>query len=642
MSECQNCGGGGCAIAAPPPPQARKSIRPYVVAIIGPPNSGKSTLFNRLTGLRQKVANFPGVTVEQRVGKAKMHTGEREVTLVDLPGVYSLNPRSEDEQVTHDVLKGLMKDVPKPDSVLLILDSTNLGRHLVLAAPILSLKLPTLVILNMADDLSSRGGTVDTAELASELGAPVALISAAKGEGVDKVFQFMAGTSAGTTLAPARVELPVLQDIPRCRQWAQEVGIGAAYQAPCPPKWTRRLDAIFLHPIAGPLIFIAVVAGVFQTIFRTAKPVTDGLQALFQTSGHWVGSLIPNGILQSLIVDGVWRGVGSVLVFIPQILLLFLFIGILEDSGYLARAALIADRTMAKFGLQGKSFIPLLSAYGCAVPAIMATRTIESKRDRLATILIAPFMTCSARLPVYFLIIAAFIKERPVLGPFLGTQAAALLGLYVLGFLAAIITARLLKSSILKSERTPFMLEMPPYRMPTLRSLALRLYDRSKIFLRRAGTVILAVAIVLWVLCYLPFKDGKPPEITDSFAGAVGHFVEPVIKPLGFNWKIGIGLLSSIFAREVMVGTLGMIYGMEGTEDSVGLQKALQSELTTGGAFALLVFFAFAMQCISTIAVVRRETGGWKWPAIQFGYMTFVAYTCAVITNQVVKSGLFG
>jgi ferrous iron transport protein B len=612
-----------------------------VVAIIGPPNSGKSTLFNRLTGLRQKVANFPGVTVEQRVGRAKMNN-HREVILVDLPGVYSLNPRSEDEQVTRDVLTGEMRDVPKPDAVLLILDSTNLGRHLVLAAPILSLKLPTLVILNMADDLSSRGGQIDTGELASQLGAPVALISASKGDGVEKVFQFMAGTSAGTTsLAPPKMELPILQDVPRCRQWARDVGIGAAYQAPSPPLWTRRLDAVFLHPVIGPLIFLAVVAGVFQTIFRGAKPLMDGLQALVQMSGHWIASVLPAGILRSLLVEGVWNGVGSVIVFLPQILLLFLFIGILEDSGYLARAALIADRTMAKFGLQGKSFIPLLSAYACAVPAIMATRTIESKRDRLATILIAPFMTCSARLPIYFLVIAAFIKERPFLGPFLGTQAAALLGLYALGFLAAIVTARLLKSSILKSERTPFMLEMPPYRMPTLRSLGLRLYDRSKVFLHRAGTVILVCAVVLWVLAHLPLQNGQPPNISDSYAGMVGHAIEPVIKPLGFNWKIGIGLISSIAARETIVATFGTIYGIEGDAHSVGLQQALQNELTPGGAFALLIFFAFAMQCMSTIAVVRRETGGWKWPAVQFAYMTLVAYVCAMFANVAVRSGLF-
>jgi ferrous iron transport protein B len=638
MSDCHDCG--SCAVATAPP-KLSKATRPHVVAIIGPPNSGKSTLFNRLTGLRQKVANFPGVTVEQRVGRAKT-TSDRDITIIDLPGVYSLNPRSEDEQVTHDVLKGEMKDAPKPDAVLLILDSTNLGRHLVLAAPILSLKLPTLVILNMADDLASRGGQVDTAELASELGAPVALISATKGDGVEKVFQFVEGTAGGTTsLAAPRVELPVLQDIPRCRQWARQVGVGAAYQAPAPPLWTRRLDAVFLHPVAGPLIFLAVVAGVFQTIFSGAKPLMDGLQAMIEHGSAWLGNVLPAGIFRSLLVEGVGHGVGSVVVFLPQILLLFLFIGILEDSGYLARAALIADRTMAKFGLQGKSFIPLLSAYACAVPAIMATRTIESKRDRLATILIAPLMTCSARLPVYTLIIAAFIHERPLIGPLLGTQAGALLGLYLLGFLAAIVTARVLKSSILKSERTPFMLEMPPYRMPTLRSLGLRLLDRSKVFLRRAGTVILAVSMVLWVLLHLPLHNGQPPEIEHSFAGMIGHTVEPAIKPLGFNWKIGIGLISSLAAREVIVSTLGTIYGVEGTGgESEGLRQRLQSELTPGGAVALLIFFAFAMQCMSTIAVVRRETGGWKWPALQFAYMTFLAYLGALITNQVIRSGL--
>jgi len=638
MSDCHSCG--SCAVATAPL-KLSKSTRSHVVAIIGPPNSGKSTLFNRLTGLRQKVANFPGVTVEQRVGRAKT-TSDRDITIIDLPGVYSLNPRSEDEQVTHDVLKGEMKDAPKPDAVLLILDSTNLGRHLVLAAPILSLKLPTLVILNMADDLASRGGQVDTAELASELGAPVALISATKGDGVEKVFQFIEGTAGGTTsLAAPRVELPVLQDIPRCRQWARQVGVGAAYQAPAPPLWTRRLDAVFLHPVAGPLIFLAVVAGVFQTIFSGAKPLMDGLQAMIEHGSAWLGNVLPAGIFRSLLVEGVGHGVGSVVVFLPQILLLFLFIGILEDSGYLARAALIADRTMAKFGLQGKSFIPLLSAYACAVPAIMATRTIESKRDRLATILIAPLMTCSARLPVYTLIIAAFIHERPLIGPLLGTQAGALLGLYVLGFLAAIVTARVLKSSILKSERTPFMLEMPPYRMPTLRSLGLRLVDRSKVFLRRAGTVILAVSLVLWVLLHLPLHNGQPPEIEHSFAGMIGNAVEPAIKPLGFNWKIGIGLISSLAAREVIVSTLGTIYGVEGTGgESEGLRQRLQSELTPGGAVALLIFFAFAMQCMSTIAVVRRETGGWKWPALQFAYMTLLAYLGALITNQVIRSGL--
>ncbi len=362
----------------------------------------------------------------------------------------------------------------------------------------------------------------------------------------------------------------------------------------------------------------------------------DGMKTIVEASGEWVAPHIPTALLRSLVVDGVWSGVGSVLVFLPQILLLFFFIGILEDSGYLARAALIADRTMRKFGLQGKSFIPLLSAYACAIPAIMAARTIENKRDRLATIMIAPLMTCSARLPVYTLIIAAFIVERPLLGPFLGTQAATMLGLYVLGFLAAIATARLLKSSILKSERTPFMLEMPPYRWPTLRGLALRLIDRAKVFLHRAGTVILTVALVLWVVAHLPLHDGQSPSIEHSYAGMIGKAIEPVIKPLGFDWKIGIGLLTSLAAREVIVGTLGTIYGIEGEAQSKGLhlQQALHNDLTPGGAVALLVFFAFAMQCMSTLAVVRRETGGWKWPALQFAYMSLLAYVGAFVTNH--------
>jgi len=360
------------------------------------------------------------------------------------------------------------------------------------------------------------------------------------------------------------------------------------------------------------------------------------VQAAISASGQWMGGLIPNEALRSLVVDGVWSGVGSVVVFLPQILLLFLFIGILEDSGYLARAALIADRTMARFGLQGKSFIPLLSAYACAVPAIMATRTIENKRDRIATILIAPFMTCSARLPVYALLIAAFIPNRPLLGPLITAQVAALLGLYVLGFLAAVVTARLLKSSVLKSSRAPFLLEMPAYRWPTVQSLGLRLLDRAKVFLRRAGTVILLVMVILWVAQHVPYSGGKAPEIGNSVAGMIGHFIEPVIKPIGLNWKIGIGLITSLAARETIVGTLGQIYGMDPATQGESLQRALHNDLTVGGAFALLVFFAFAMQCMSTTAVVRRETGGWKWPILQFAYMGVLAYAGAFVAFHLI------
>jgi ferrous iron transport protein B len=630
MDDCH-----GASTATLPPPST--DAKQHIIAIAGPPNSGKSTLFNRLTGLRQKVANFPGVTVEHRMGRVKLDH-HREVYVIDLPGVYSLHPRTEDERVTHDVLSGNMKGLPRPDAVILILDSTNLNRHLALAAPILSLGLPTLVILNMADDLAGRGGEVDVAELSKQLSAPVALVSAVKGIGFDKVLDFLSGAALRTTPKPPLLQLPpVIQDVPKCRDWASNIGRRAKYHAPAPPAWTRRLDRIFLHPVAGPLIFTLVVIGVFQTIFSGARPLMDGVAAAIQISGQWIGGALPDGPIRSLIVDGIWSGVGAVVVFLPQILLLFLFIGILEDSGYLARAALIADRTMARFGLQGKSFIPLLSAYACAVPAIMATRTIENKRDRIATILIAPFMTCSARLPVYTLVIAAFIPEKPLLGPFFGTRAAALLGLYILGFLAAILTARLLKSTVLKSTRSPFVLEMPPYRWPTLRSLGLRLVDRSRVFLRRAGTVILGVAVILWVLAHLPLSGGKAPEIGHSFAGMIGHAVEPVIRPLGFNWKIGIGLITSLAAREVIVGTLGTIYGIEGTSQSVGLQAALRHELSPGGAAALLVFFAFAMQCMSTIAVVRRETAGWTWPAIQFAYMTVFAYVFAFLANRIVS-----
>jgi ferrous iron transport protein B len=334
------------------------------------------------------------------------------------------------------------------------------------------------------------------------------------------------------------------------------------------------------------------------------------------------------------VVDGVWAGVGSVLVFLPQILMLFFFIGILEDSGYLARAAVIADRTMARVGLQGKSFIPLLSAYACAVPAIMATRTIESKRDRIATIFIAPFMTCSARLPVYTLLIAAFVPDRPVVGGLLGTRTAAMLFLYLLGFAAAVLTAKALRSTVLASGRSTFLLEMPPYRWPTVQSLALRLLDRARVFVRRAGTIILATVLLLWLLATLPLDNGQPPPIEQSLVGRLGHFIEPAIRPLGFNWKIGVGIITALSAREVIVGTLGTLYGLDAESQNESLQAAIRQDLSVAGAWALLVFFVFAMQCMSTVAIVRRETGTWRWAAAQFAWMTGWAYVLAWLTYR--------
>jgi len=621
----------------PPPAGALKTV-----VLIGPPNSGKSTLFNRLTGLRQKVANYPGVTVEQRMG-LMAGVGRDDLTLIDLPGIYSLTPYSEDARVSIDVLRGKMPGTPKPDAVILVLDSLHLTRQLMLAAPVLAVGLPTLVLLNMSDLMESRGGQIDSLKLARELGAPVAQISATHGTGLDAVPLFLHQQTDRSAAKP--LALPVLGNAASAHTWAAQVSRKTGYRAPLSVEGTRKIDNILLHRIWGPLLFLVVVVGVFEVVFSIGQPMSDGFGDILARMGEFVRPLLPAGWLQSLVLDGAWKGISSVLVFLPQILLLFLFIGILEDSGYLARAALIADRVMRTIGLNGKAFIPLLSAYACAVPAIMATRTIENRRDRLATILVTPFMTCSARLPVYMLLIAAFIPNIAYLHGFLGLRTVVMLSLYLAGFVGAMTTAWLLKSSILKSSETPFILELPQYRMPTLRSLALRLIDRARVFLRQAGTVILCVTLALWVLAHLPVVhvaggSWSAPGLADSVIGRLGHFIEPAIAPLGFNWKIGIGLLSSVLAREVMVSTMGTLYGADPATQAMHLQTALHHDMTLGGALALMIFFAFAMQCTSTMAVVRRETNSWKWPAVQFLYMLVLAWSAAFVVNHVVMAFL--
>ncbi len=611
------------------------TVRMRTVALVGPPNCGKSTLFNRLTGMRQKVANYPGVTVEHHSGHMK-GIGRGDLTLIDLPGIYSLATYSEDARVAVDVLKGKMPGVPKPDCVLLVLDATQLNRQLMLAAPVFSLGLPTLVLLNMSDELAARGGHIDTLALARELGYPVALISAAQGKGLEAIPEFLLRTDHRFSSSLRPVQLPILQSPASCRNWATEVTSRTRYQTPSASLWTRRLDNVFLHRIFGPLIFLLVVIAVFQVVFTLGQPLSDGMGKLLTSAGARIALLLPDNWLRALLRDGLWNGVASVLVFLPQILLLFLFIGVLEDSGYLARAALISDRVMRSIGLNGKAFIPLLSAYACAVPAIMATRTIENKRERMATILIAPFMTCSARVPIYTLVIAAFIPNYKYLGGLLGLRALMMLGLYMMGFLAALLTAKLLNSSVMKASHAPFILELPQYRWPTWTSLGLRLYDRGKLFLQKAGTIILTATFVVWGLSVLPLHHGQFSSLPISMIGHLGHFIEPILRPLGFNWKIGIGLLSSIVAREVIVGTLGTLYGMDPATHALGLQVALRHDIQLGGAIALVVFFAFAMQCTSTLIVVRRETNSWKLPALQFAYMTTVAYIAALVANQVI------
>ena len=616
-----------------------------LVALIGPPNSGKTTLFNQLTGLRQKVANYPGVTVEKKVGRVRL-SDHKVLDLVDLPGVNGFSARTLDERVTRDVLEGRVEGIRSPDALVLIVDSTRLENQLMLVEPVLELKLPTLLVLNMSDELEERGGRIDDVVLAARLGVEVVRTSARAGVGIEAVRDFLAAVSVvdsalegrKRTLSnvPRGVNLPMIDAFAARRNLVREIVEEAGFVAPGPSRLSERLDGIFLHRVWGPLVFVAVVVLVFEAIFTWAVPLMDGVDFLIATSGAWLGTHMADTWFRSLIVDGVWAGVGSVLIFLPQILILFLFIGVLEDSGYMARAAVIADRMMYRVGLQGRAFLPLLSGYACAVPAILAARTIDDERDRLATIFVTPFMTCSARLPVYALLIAAFIPDEPLLGPFLGRRAGVLLGLYGLGIVAAIGTAFILKRTLLKAKPTTFLMELPPYRIPSPKTLALRLLDRSKIFLQRAGRVIFVVSIVLWTLMQFPRVDGHAPDIEESALGQIGHIIEPAIAPLGFDWRIGVGLVTSLAAREVIVGALGTIYGTETADDgSVALQEALRRDLSTGAAIGLLVFFAFALQCMSTVAIMRRETAGWKWPALQFGYMLFLGYMGAFVAVRI-------
>ena len=621
------------------------SSEPPVIALVGPPNSGKTTLFNRLTGLRQKVANYPGVTVEKHLGLVNLDDG-RQVSLMDLPGVHGFSARTLDERVTRDVLEGKIEGMRSPDALILIVDVTRLEAQLMLVEPVLKMGLPTLLVLNMADELKARGGAVNEKALAERLGVDVVRTSARTGSGVGEIQTYLRGV-AERGAAAVHVErelsnvagpkaLPVIDTFAARRRLVRNVARDVGFIPPRASRLTERLDSVFLHKVWGPTVFLAVVLLVFQSIFTWAVPLMDGIDWMVGMSGDWIVAALPDTWYRSLIVDGVWAGVGSVIIFLPQILVLFLFLGILEDSGYMARAAVIADRTMYRVGLQGRAFLPLLSGYACSVPAILAARTIEDERDRLATIFVTPFMTCSARLPVYAILIAAFIPNEPLLGPIMNKQAATLLGLYGLGIVAAIGTAFLLKRTLLRANPTSFLMELPPYRVPSPRTLLLRLLDRSKVFLRRAGRIIFAVAIVLWVLTQFPRTQAGPPDIEQSALGTIGHVIEPVIEPLGFDWRVGIGIITSLAAREVIVGTLGTIYGVEeADEESFALQEILRRDLEPGAAIGLLVFFAFALQCMSTVAVMRRETAGWKWPVLQFTYMLLLGYLGAFISYRI-------
>lgn len=607
-------------LAKPPSTGATQTYR--TIGLVGPPNVGKTTLFNRLTGMRQKVSNYSGVTVEHRSGRLK--SGQ---TVVDLPGVWSLTPESEDQKIAVQVLQGQQPGVAALDALLLVVDGTQLQRYTTLIAEVLACGLPTLLLINMADELAARNGFIDPLAMARELGTPTALISAARGTGMDAVDNFLAGRTASAQI------LPVLQAggnaASTCRVDCSDLTRAGAYRRPTHSRFTRAFDRWALHPVAGPVLCILFIAAAFQVMFRAAYPAGTALSNWLGAVGNSLSAHLPDTVLRAILVDGIWNGVASILGFLPTILCMFVVITLLEDSGYMARAAVIADRTMGRVGLNGRSFLPLLSAYACAVPAIMATRAIPSRRDRLATILIAPFMTCSARLPVYALLIAAFIPARKLLGNVLGLQAITMMLLYAVGLLAALFTAKLLNSKVLEGRAALFAIELPNYRLPRLRTVLLALVDRSKVFLKQVGTVILVLNLIIWFFSHMPFHNGHAGEVSTSYLARVGGWIEPALRPLGLNKTVGISLLTAFVARESVVSTLATLYG------SVNTGAMLRAEIGLAGALALLVFFALAMQCTATLAVVRRETNSWKWPLLQFGYMTVLAYAASFLTYRI-------
>jgi ferrous iron transport protein B len=679
-----------------------------LIAIVGNPNSGKTTLFNLLTGLKQKVANYPGVTVEKKIGECYSQHGKK-LRLIDLPGAYSLNARSPDEAVLRDVLLGRRPETPRPDRVVCVVDSANIERNLYMVSQVLELGLPTILVLNMADVAEQREWRIDAAKLSDLLGIPVVKTQAVNGQGLIELKLALSredvpATKWQSAVIPAGVRAALEQSRgPLCETGAIHAkaslleplyllsghdpthsgladaqmsrihelrqSIDAAF-----PGWeddlvaeryrsieklcaevlkrpdqekvtiTDKLDRIFLHPVLGFVNLLLVLGILFYLIFRVAEGPMGWIEGIFGDLGAWVETLMGPGDLRDLIVNGIVPGVSGVVIFLPQILILFFFIGILEDTGYMSRLAFIMDWLMSKVGLNGKSFLPFLSSYACAVPGVMAARTIDNPKDRLITILIAPLASCSARLPVYSLLIAVLFPVGQV-GAW--TQAGIMLALYALGTGSAFIFAWIFSKCVMKGEASPMILEMPPYKRPALKSILLLVWQRAKAFLVRAGTIILGISILIWAASTYPKTDteDKSLQLANSFAGQAGHFIEPAIKPLGYDWKIGIGLIGSFAAREVFNSTMSVVYAVESEDDENldPLRDKLAAERRPDGkpvysplvCISLLIFYVFAMQCVSTIAIVKRETGSWKWAMLQLGYMTGTAYLLSLLVFQI-------
>jgi ferrous iron transport protein B len=612
------------------------------VAIIGSPNAGKTTLFNSLCGLRAKTANYPGVTVSRREGTLRLPDGD--LTLVDLPGTYSLTPVSPDEEIVLEALEGHVEGVEPPDALMVVADATTLERSLLLVSEVLALGRPTALVLTMIDEVAARHGKIDMNRLSRALGVPVVGVIGHRGVGLDQVRALLAD--------PAGWSRPVLAPPTSGAErsgWVASV-LRTSVTAPQMDERTRRIDAVLLHPVAGAAIFLATMFAVFQAVFTLAAPAMDALDSLFASLAQDVDTAI-GGTLGSFLGDGIVAGVGAVLVFLPQIVLLFLMLALLEKVGYLSRAALLADRVMGRFGLEGRSFVVMLSAFACAIPAIMATRTIPSERRRLATMMAAPLMTCSARLPVYTLMIAAFVPNRSVVGP-IRAQGLTMFGLYLLGAVSGLVYAAVLNATALRAPTAPVMMELPPYRLPTPRSVLLYVWDGAWAFIRKAGTVILVVTALLWVLLNIP--SVTPPaglteaqaasyQMEHSIAGRVGTAIEPVFAPLGFNWQINVAIIGSLAAREVFVSTLAVTTASE-SEDA--LPERLQQLTTADGepvftpptVAAILIFFVYALQCLSTVVVLRRESNSRRWPALAFGSMFAFAYFAALVAHTLVAA----
>jgi ferrous iron transport protein B len=616
------------------------------IALAGNPNCGKTALFNALTGSHQKVGNYPGVTVERKEGQFITPSGLR-VSLLDLPGTYSLDARTPDEMITRDVILGRQSSETPPKLFVAVADATNLERSLGLILELRELNRPVVLALNMMDLASSRGLKLDLDILARELGVPIVPTVAVKKEGISQLLKLVEKelqiSGAQPVLAGGLAwEKPNREAISKRFLRVDQILSAATVSPATKNVWTEKIDRVVLHPLWGSLLLLGVLALMFQSIFAWATLPQDWIKSLLDAIGVGVSHSMADGPLRSLLVDGIIAGVGSVLVFLPQILVLFAFILILEDSGYMARAAFLMDRVMGRVGLHGRAFIPLLSSYACAIPGIMATRTIENKRDRLTTIMVAPLTTCSARLPVYTLLIAAFIPNIAVLGP-LKLQGLVMLALYLAGIFAALGMAMIFRRTIFKGPKPALLMELPTYKWPSFKNVAYGLWERAELFLKRAGTVILTISVLLWFMASYP----KPPQgavvdeahsaVTYSYAGQLGKMIEPMLRPLGFDWKISVALIPGFAARETMISALGTVYAIDtkegkGDQLSEALGPKIARDWSLPTALSLLVWYILSCQCVSTLAVTRRETNSLKWPVFMFVYMTVLAYSASFVT----------